>query len=199
MKRDPRPSLGPVDITVTAGPATVTIPASPAAVWLDALLDPDNITISGDDATTVKASLILDRVLLAMAGSDFVTAVFEAVACGDSEPDALDQVARDMLTEAAGRPWYEVVNLCVVLIASWDSAGGIIALRGLDAGRMSLAAWLDGAYQALREAVAGGKDGGQHLADLERQITREPVMRTGDTTEADMDEAEFLAAAAATL
>jgi len=196
VSRDPRASLSPTEITVTAGPATATIPASPAAVWLDALLDPDNIVVE-DDRGTVRASRILDRVLRTLAGDRFIGDVFGAIAAGDCDYGVLDDAAQDLLSEASGRPWFEVVNLCVVITASWKQVGGLLVLRGLDPERLSLAAWLDGAHQVLREAVGGGKDGAEHLADLERRISLEPVARSGDESDTDMDEAEFLATAAA--
>lgn len=48
-----------------------------------------------------------------------------------------------LISVAAGRPWWYSLRLIRTVASSWETIGGELAFRSIDANRISLGAWLD--------------------------------------------------------
>ena len=99
-------------------------------------------------------------------------------------------VAQNLLTAAAGRPWWETFNILAVAEEAWESIGGELALKGVLPGSVTLGAWLDAAWQLLRQLA--GQQGQQSLTQLVSEIKREPFSEGDDGS---MDFGAFMTAA----
>jgi hypothetical protein len=128
---DPLASLRcwPVDIVLPAG-ATV-IPALPAARWLEVLA-------AGD-------GLWLDDVVPGMCENPDL--IEDALLDGDLAVDDVADLAVAAIEVASGRPWWAALRIVMATMASWDNVGADFV--GIDAERVSLAAWLDAALPIL--------------------------------------------------
>jgi hypothetical protein len=62
---------------------------------------------------------------------------------GGVEPDFLFDTTMQLLTTVGARPWWITMRLVVVMQQHWDSLGAELMLRGVDANKLSLSAWLD--------------------------------------------------------
>jgi hypothetical protein len=113
---------------------------------------------------------------------------------GDISPQDIVRAAKDLVSEVAGRPWWEVVNIVAVAEASWDVAGGEMALAGIAPTNVTLGTWLDAAWLLLRKAARSSSEAG--YTQLVSQVTSMPVEEVGDGS---MDEADFLAASSESL
>ena len=56
--------------------------------------------------------------------------------------------ARKTLGYASGRDWWRALNLIQVCVQEWTFINGVLLLKGCDARKMVLPAWLDAAYIA---------------------------------------------------
>jgi hypothetical protein len=52
-------------------------------------------------------------------------------------------LAMEILAQVSGRPWWTTLRVVGAAKTNWDIVGGELALRGVDASKLSLAAWLD--------------------------------------------------------
>lgn len=53
------------------------------------------------------------------------------------------RAALDVVSAVTGRPWWFATRLIKTAAVSWELVGGELALRSVDAERISLSAWLD--------------------------------------------------------
>lgn len=109
---------------------TFTVPPRPAVEWFLAILDEDVPLplIPGlmDPAAEERiGNLLLD---------------------GDITPDDIVTRSRELLTAAAGRPWWEADRLIRSSGASWHIIGGELTRLGVDLNTVSLAAALNAIY-----------------------------------------------------
>jgi hypothetical protein len=125
---DPVWSLRPWPVIVEIGPLELVVPALPAADWLAVLMveniDPDDLfpgLLDPADAEQVE----------------------EALYAGELSLDDFDQAFLNLVTTVSGRPWWVALRLISVARQSWAGFGGEMLLRGVDANRLSLSAWLD--------------------------------------------------------
>lgn len=106
------------------------VPARPAAEWFLALLDeeavlpliPGMMTAGSEDRI---GELLLDEVI---------------------DTGLLVTRSRELLTAAAGRPWWEADRLIRSSAASWHIIGGELTRLGVDLEKVSLAAALNAIY-----------------------------------------------------
>lgn len=109
---------------------TFTVPPRPAADWFLAILDEDNPLplipgMMDGEAERSIADLLLD---------------------GAVDVDDIVKRSRELLTEVAGRPWWEADRLIRSAGASWHVIGGELTRLGVDLHAQSLAAVLNAIY-----------------------------------------------------
>lgn len=109
---------------------TLVVPPRPAADWFVAILDENTALplIPGMCEASAEervADLLLD---------------------GLTDADEIITRSRELLTEVAGRPWWEADRLIRSSAASWHIIGGELTRLGVDLGKVSLAAALNAIY-----------------------------------------------------
>lgn len=116
-------------LEVELGGDTFTVPPHPAVDWFLAILDDVPLPLipglMDGDAEERVADMLLDGVLTA---------------------DLIATRSRELLTEAAGRPWWEADRLIRSSGASWHIIGGELTRLGVDLATVSLAAALNAIY-----------------------------------------------------
>jgi hypothetical protein len=117
-------------LDVELGEETFTVPPRPAVDWFLAILDEDVPLplIPGlmDDAAEERiGDLLLD---------------------GAVSAELIAVRSRELLTAAAGRPWWEADRLIRSSGAQWHIIGGELTRLGVDLGKVSLAAALNAIY-----------------------------------------------------
>lgn len=154
----------------------------PAAVWLEALLDdPDG----GVTWTSFLFKVISNSDQLADELPDLLVQ-------GHVTADGVATAAQEALEAAAGRPWWEVINIMAVAAASWDSIGGELALRGIFPAQVTLGIWLDAVWLLLRR-LAAQKD--EQSLDMVIAAVKERPRSVTEHDDGEMDLEEFMAAA----
>lgn len=128
LNLDPIQSMRPWSVVVTCGGRELEIPALPAVDWLTILMAPESQLddlfpglLSPEDADWVEEQ-ILDGELRLPEFQDLVFKVIETV---------------------SARKWWVALRLIDLARRSWDVIGSEMLLRGIDATRISLSAWLD--------------------------------------------------------
>lgn len=164
-------SLQPWPLTITVGGDLYTIPAHPAVVWLDPLME--------------EGSSWLD-IFPGLAEGDAEEALVQAVIDDRLDGDELTTVAKEILALASARPWWVTIRLVNVAVSSWDYIGGEIILKGVDASRLSLAAWLDAVFHIILRAM-DQKDHTRFLAALEAP----PPEEVANVPEPEISAADF--------
>jgi len=109
---------------------TFTVPPRPAADWFVAILDED-----------VPLPLIPG-----MMGGNAEERIADLLLDGALTPEEIVTRSRELLTAAAGRPWWEADRLIRSSGASWHIIGGELTRLGVDLGAVSLAAALNAIY-----------------------------------------------------
>jgi hypothetical protein len=109
---------------------TFVVPARPAADWFVAILDVDTPLplipgMMDDDAEDRINDMMLD---------------------GELTAELVITRSRELLTAAAGRPWWEADRLIRSAGASWHIIGGELTRLGVDLDAVSLAAALNAIY-----------------------------------------------------
>lgn len=109
---------------------TFVVPPRPAVEWFLAILDEDVPLplipgLMDDDAEERVGDLLLE---------------------GELTTQEIVDRSRELLTEAAGRPWWEADRLIRSSGASWNIIGGELTRLGVDLGTVSLAAALNAIY-----------------------------------------------------
>jgi hypothetical protein len=109
---------------------TFTVPPRPAVDWFEAILDEDALLplipgLMDGEAEERIADLLLD---------------------GKTTPEEIAQRSRELLTAAAGRPWWEADRLIRSAGESWHIIGGELTRLGVNLSEVSLAAALNTIY-----------------------------------------------------
>lgn len=117
-------------LDVELGGEVFTVPARPAADWFLAILDEDEALplipgMMADGAEERITDLLLDE---------------------EIDLDLIVTRSRELLTEAAGRPWWEADRLIRSAGASWHIIGGEMTRLGVDLEKVSLGAALNAIY-----------------------------------------------------
>lgn len=115
---------------IDLGEQTFTVPARPAVDWFLAILAED-----------VPLPLIPG-----MMNADAEEQIADMLLAGEITPDDIISRTRELLTDAAGRPWWEADRLVRSSAASWNIIGGELIRLGVDLGAVSLAAALNAIY-----------------------------------------------------
>jgi hypothetical protein len=115
---------------VDLGGETFEVPALPAVAWFVAILSEDT-------------PLPLIPGLMGDTAEERIT---EMLLSGEVEPQEIITRTRELLTAAAGRPWWEADRLIRSSAESWQIIGGELTRLGVDLNRVSLAAALNAIY-----------------------------------------------------
>lgn len=126
LNKDPVQSLWPLPVELTVAGQEFQIPALPAAEWLTILMVED-LDLSDVFPGMVKGAEGIEDLILA----------------GRLGLDELEEIVLSIVEVASARPWWVTLRLVGVAQASWDLIGAELLLRGVDAARVSLSAWLD--------------------------------------------------------
>jgi hypothetical protein len=130
MPADPLAALRIWALEVELAGETFTVPARPAADWFVAILDEDTP---------------LPLIPGLMGGVD-EERVMDLLLDGALDAELIVKRSRELLTAAAGRPWWEADRLIRSSGASWHIIGGELTRLGVDLDRVSLAAALNAIY-----------------------------------------------------
>lgn len=117
-------------LDVELGGETFTVPALPASDWFIAVLRDD---------------VALPLIPGLMEG-DAEDRISDQLLDGDIDIDLIVTRSRELLTEAAGRPWWEADRLIRSSGASWHIIGGELTRLGVKLEEVSLAAALNAIY-----------------------------------------------------
>lgn len=128
LNQDPVLSLRPWPVVVSIGDEDFTIPALPATDWLNVLM---------------RDSPELDDVFPGLLGEDDQAGATEALGATLTSVDDFSTLVLDVVELVAGRPWWVTFRLIGTAKGSWDVLGAEMLLKGVDADRLSLSAWLD--------------------------------------------------------
>lgn len=131
---DPVASLKIWSVDVITPVGTFKIPPLPANMWLIAIYE-----------SWGSFERIIDLLKY-----DDRTRLEDAVLEGRLEEGQLYVAVTEAITVAAGRPWWQAINLLDLLRGDWSRLHGK-TLKGFDPARFSLAAYLDRAYSAVIE------------------------------------------------
>jgi hypothetical protein len=126
LVKDPLASLRLAPVEVVLPHAVAIVPAMTAGQWLEVL--------------SVGSQLWLDDVVPGLCEDPQV--VEDALWDGDVTPDDVGDLALDVVSAAAGRPWWVAMSLIMVAWNNWDALGPELS-AAVDADRVPLGAWLD--------------------------------------------------------
>lgn len=125
----------PVEVEVCG--EMVAIPALSAAEWLAVLaakpIDLEDVF----PGLAVDATELVDDLLYA-----------ERLSL-----DELSMITLDVISTVTGRPWWIAMRLITSAMANWGLIGAKLVLAGVDASRVSLAAWLDAVFMIIIEGT----------------------------------------------
>jgi hypothetical protein len=102
----------------------------------------------------------------------------------------ITRLGLDLIEAAGGRPWYISLRLIGVIKDNWGVLGAEILLRGVDATRLSLSAWLDVAL-LLTIRNMDPKDITMFTAQLE-MVPPEEIQAGVEPQEMEMSRDQFL-------
>lgn len=156
---DPLAALAPAPIIITLSGQDYTIPALPALDWLLVMMA-EEVDVLG-----VIPGLLVpeDRAL-----------VEDRISQEEITWDEVNDTALEAMTVASGRDWWFAIRFLAVARVGWDVIGGQMARSGIDATKISLAAWIDAAYHIAREAIGSGKEGQQNLVRFTSELEAPP-------------------------
>lgn len=125
---DPIWSLRIWPVTFTVAGQDFTIPEVSAAGWLESLMSGDfDLMVMVEDLLPPQDMERLRDLLWA----------------GALNLMELDDLLSEVLNAVTGRPWYVALRVISVVQTHWDFLGADLALRGVRADTISIAAWLD--------------------------------------------------------
>lgn len=134
--KDPLWSLGVWPVAIRLGGAGFEIPALPARDWLAVLM------VEDFDPADVFPDL----------AGDLDDEIAELILAGTIDLDDLDDAAFDVISAVSGRPWWIALRLIATARASWAVLGPMMIMR-VDAGAVSLSAWLDVLLMTIMESI----------------------------------------------
>jgi hypothetical protein len=128
LNRDPIQSLQPWPVTIWFHRREFVVPALSAAEWLAVLMTPE---------------FQLDDVFPGLLPHDQEELVEELILDGQLANEDFRAIGLGTIETASAREWWVALRLVEMARSSWDVLGAELALRGIDASRISLASWLD--------------------------------------------------------
>lgn len=138
---DPVASFQPWDIDVTFAGHCGVIPAMSAAEWLSVLI-------------RMEDDLFLDTIFPDLLESEDQQVANSCLIDGTLGIGEAQDVALQIITSAAGRPWWVALRLIASVTQNWDSLGGEFVYRGVNPSNLSLAGWLDAAQTVIIRGIS---------------------------------------------
>lgn len=129
---DPSASLGIRDVYVEIGGVEYHMDGRSAADWIEQLISSDlSAVVPGwlDDRDE-------DRIL-------------DLMGQGKISFKEIEEAGRDVISNAAGRPWWWALKLMAFAVSDvhhWSRINGRLILAGVDSTAISLSAWVDAVY-----------------------------------------------------
>lgn len=120
-------SLRPFDTEIEVAREWVRVPARPAADWLELLMGPIELFLIFPGLCDEEDREFVEDCL----AQETVTA------------EEVDEATLDLIEAVSGRPWWVTLRMVNVAETKWGILGADMMLRGVDATRVSFAAWLD--------------------------------------------------------
>lgn len=146
--------------------------------WLEALLVDD----------TSWSTLIGD-----LLPESTVRQLSEWLTSGNIAVDQVAESAKEMLSTAAGRDWWEVFAILAIAEEWWDALGGEMAIKGIVPSQVTIGTWLDAAWLLIRRLAAN--NGERLLSDIISAVKTKPAEVGAEQEGEEMSFAEFMAAA----
>jgi hypothetical protein len=128
LNKDPIQSLSPYSVMVSVGMYEVEIPPLPAVDWLSELMTQD---------------VTLDNIFPGFLSEEDADLVEEMIIAGDLDIDEYEGIILNIIETVSARDWWVTFRLIETARINWDVLGAELALRGVDAGHVSLSSWLD--------------------------------------------------------
>lgn len=125
---DPVWSLRPWPVTVKAIGNLFEVPTLPATDWL---------------AILMTAEPELEDLFPGLLEESDQNLVEEALLDGVISLEECYGITLDIISAVSGRPWWVAMRLIQMALGSWQVLGAEMILKGVDADRLSLSAWLD--------------------------------------------------------
>lgn len=138
---DPVWSLRCWPVEVELAGQTLEIPALPAADWL---------------AVLARQPVDLEDVFPGLAPGGFEL-VDELLYTDLLDVESLQRLILEIISTVTGRPWWIAMRLISNSVHNWGIVGSKLILAGVDAGHVSLSAWLDAAFMIIVEGTPEDK------------------------------------------
>lgn len=170
-------SLPTGDLSVDYPLGTLRVTHRIAETWLKALLDPDGGW---------------DGLLLAVTDPQDALRLGRHLSSGAITEDDLIDIAREVLSAGAGRPWWVAVNLVAVACECWETLSGAVARTGVSPERASFGMWLDVVWGEILRSAPDERS----AETLREAVTSQPIEESPDDLDDwSMSEDEFTQAA----
>lgn len=127
---DPIWSLKIWPVTFTVAGQDFTIPALSASDWLEVLMVPEI------DLLAIVNDLLPDE-----DNAELIDLMWEVE--DEFTMDDLHDLMFEVVSGVTGRPWWIALRLIAATQVNWDFIGADLALQGVRADTISIAAWLD--------------------------------------------------------
>lgn len=105
----------------------------------------------------MQENVDLFDIIPGMCGSAFEDKVTDYLLDGRIDFTQIRRASLDVVSSVTGRPWWFSMRLIKTIVASWEVIGGEIAMRGIDAERLSVSAWLDAALLICLRSLESNK------------------------------------------
>jgi hypothetical protein len=154
---DPLASLDFDDVYVTIGGQEYRVPGRPAADWLRTILADEYNLILPAWLEKEESALLMSRLM----DDEFTV-------------KELDDAVFDVITVAAGRPWWWALQLIMYAssdVHHWSRINGRLVLAGLRLDRISFAAWVDAVYVVFTERIEPGEEYDKFKAQIDTPPT----------------------------
>jgi hypothetical protein len=180
--RNPLASILPDLVhTVRFGDTSVVVGGTMAVDWIP-YLHPDTSSV-----------VLLAQIAEPVTWNEIALDVIE----GTLSEEQISDGVHVLIDLASGRPWWMAQRQIKEIYSHWDLIGGTLTLAGVRADTIPLAAWLDAAWQVIRNLyIAGDEDAIDRLHQLETSVRIKPVS-TGEDGEPVLDDTAFERALAA--
>lgn len=136
------------------------VPPLPAARWLEVLLSPQ---------------IDPEAWFPGFCDPEIEMAVWQMLDEGVASREEFETAVWETLEQISGRRWWITLRLCASVRIHWEWVGGVFALRGLDAGRVSLGCWLDAAYKTMLDGILERSQDLKKVGDWNRALTTAPA------------------------
>jgi len=134
-------SLRPFATEINVNDEWVTVPAYPAADWLELLM--------GD--------VQLYTIFPGLCDEEDQEYVEECLIAGAVSVSDIEDATLDLIETVSGRPWWMTLRIVAICQQRWGVIGTDMIIKGVDASKVSLAAWLDVAWIVMFNHLAEDK------------------------------------------